>query len=1711
MGDANDLQTAEPTPTPLPEKAAITAQEAPKKIHWLFRFAKGLFVLLRNSIVVALLLVFGIYALLQSERAQNYAADYAADWLSTELHTTIKIEKINIEWLSGLRLKGLYVADLHGDTLLYAQSLEAGIDTRALLDSEVKLHHIRLDNTRATIDRSARDTVFNYQFLIDYFAPPKKDKSKPKKAIVLNEWHGLEIFNLRFQYNDSHTGTYAKVGLPHFDMILNDVNSQTQNLDIEHLILEKPEIALRKAPKDISESVKLFLEKKAKTEKAAEEMAKKAEKNTPKDTLKKEKTLPHLVVQDLQITDANFVLNDMTKALKKGLDPNHLTIKNASIDLKKLKWNTETLNVNIRSLVAQEGSGLDLKQFNTVLSANHKTLKASDLDIKLNDSNISANLELEYENLNDIQYFIHKIETKTKIEKAEIAMRDVARFVPALAEKTELKQYLKERVLLSGDLSGNIAKINAENLSIKLAGRKTELLADVKVGNVTDLKALYIDANIKKLTTNVAEIHDFIPKNIVLPKELDKVGNIALTGRASGYLKDFDITAKLTTDLGRLETRDFHLDLHSDPNNYVYDGTVSLYNFDLRRLTGNADLGIANLVATIDGRGVKLNAVTAKIDAVVQDITLKGYRYNNIKLFGKINQQRFDGTASINDPLVQLVLNGKADLSNINYPIVDASIVVPFVNLKALHLTPDAWIIRNANGKVDFKGSKPDDIVGSVLLNRATLQRDTVSIDLGSVKLVSVIDSSQRKIDIDSDMLRGKMRGDFRFDRLANAFAEYFERNFPSFADQFKIHPRTTRTFTDENGIVMTEAVATPPQFFDATFKIIDTRNALNLLPQNPVGRLRNIDIDVYFDSARDVLFGGIETDERDSIQINNVILYHPTVALQRKDDLVLAKIDADVDKIRVGKLITPSLHVNANAEKDKLNFSANTGYGESNPSINVSDVAARGNLTIDKKGYFQVHFDTASFMAYNQAWSVPQKNYIKIKGDTIKTDNFRIENNGQRIALKASGGKGLFLKIENLKSGWISEEIAKIKGLKFDGAVSGIVGVNDFRKKEDFFVRFRVKDLLINDKQAGDLELHADADSLNGNITIRPETEWLYAGNKIQVKGDYFKNNTLDITAQTSRFDINIAERFLPSEISETNGYFVTNLKLTGPAAKPNLAGDIYLYDVGVKINYLQNKITAPYAHATASNTMFDVSNTKLYDKDGNVAMLYGGIVHNHFKDIGPSIKIVSNRFTLINTKPGDNSTFYGLGMGENVAIDITGTFDYTNLTVQSTTGRDTKIIFPLHGNDEVKAGGFIKFKKIDSPNVIPKKGDKTAEVIKKRSTNPKGVHLVLKLDVTPNANFELIFDESSGEKMTSNGNGQIALTLTRQGDFTMIGKYEINKGDYLFTKGGYFNKPFVVRQGGTISWEGSPYDAVINLTALYKDLRVSPQPLLSEYLSSNSKDASNSTDVDLNMLLTGSLLKPDIAFKIDLPRLNPSLRTYWQAKQRLLQDDPNEMNRQVFGLMMMRSFLPSQGGLNFGNNSIANTSLNTITEVLSNQLTGYFNDMLSEVLRDETGVFSNMNLNLNYKTYDIANTADATTSGGTGTGGTGGTGGTTTPNTVNSTTRDEVQIGLKNAFFDNRLLLDVGGNIDISRQNRNNPANNTAQSGTYFGWNFTAEYLFTADGRFRIRAYARPEPTFQNPNNTRIGTGIQYRYEYDSWEDFKNGFKKEVKKRKK
>ncbi len=49
------------------------------------------------------------------------------------------------------------------------------------------------------------------------------------------------------------------------------------------------------------------------------------------------------------------------------------------------------------------------------------------------------------------------------------------------------------------------------------------------------------------------------------------------------------------------------------------------------------------------------------------------------------------------------------------------------------------------------------------------------------------------------------------------------------------------------------------------------------------------------------------------------------------------------------------------------------------------------------------------------------------------------------------------------------------------------------------------------------------------------------------------------------------------------------------------------------------------------------------------------------------------------------------------------------------------------------------------------------------------------------------------------------------------MFGDYTIDNGVYDFKYGGIINKPFVIQKGGTVSWNGNPYEANLDVTAIY------------------------------------------------------------------------------------------------------------------------------------------------------------------------------------------------------------------------------------------------------------------------------------------------------
>jgi len=175
------------------------------------------------------------------------------------------------------------------------------------------------------------------------------------------------------------------------------------------------------------------------------------------------------------------------------------------------------------------------------------------------------------------------------------------------------------------------------------------------------------------------------------------------------------------------------------------------------------------------------------------------------------------------------------------------------------------------------------------------------------------------------------------------------------------------------------------------------------------------------------------------------------------------------------------------------------------------------------------------------------------------------------------------------------------------------------------------------------------------------------------------------------------------------------------------------------------------------------------------------------------------------------------------------------------------------------------------------------------------------------------------------------------------MFGRYEVTRGDYLFTSQNIINKKFEVVPGGTITWTGDPYDAQLDLYARY--------PVMADIRDLVGSERPIRVPTNVLMHMQGSLERPEISLSIEINNLNESYANQVVSYVRQIQsgEQAQELNKQVFSLMAFGRFSPP----GFSNQSASTGALaagvtTSISELLSNQ----FNYWLSQVTGNKLNV---------------------------------------------------------------------------------------------------------------------------------------------------------------
>ena len=295
-----------------------------------------------------------------------------------------------------------------------------------------------------------------------------------------------------------------------------------------------------------------------------------------------------------------------------------------------------------------------------------------------------------------------------------------------------------------------------------------------------------------------------------------------------------------------------------------------------------------------------------------------------------------------------------------------------------------------------------------------------------------------------------------------------------------------------------------------------------------------------------------------------------------------------------------------------------------------------------------------------------------------------------------------------------------------------------------------------------------------------------------------------------------------------------------------------------------------------------------------GTQATLNGVINHSYFKDwdLDLSVNTNSNRFLILNTVNAEESLYYGTGYLNGYGR-IYGPTTALNIDVVGETAKGTSLKIPISDVASIGDYSFINF---------ISKNEAEENEKQRKDEKYEGLELTFDLDITPDAEVEIIVDQKTGSSLKGTGAGLVQMEINTNDKFIMEGTFVVVTGEYRFKYGGVIDKTFKVTPGGTINWEGDPLDAQLNMQAVYA-LNANPAPLL------DNSGYSRRIPTQVIVSLKESLEQPKIEYEIAFPGVSSIIKSELDYKLQ----DPTVTENNAFFLLAQGTFVnEANGGIN-------------------------------------------------------------------------------------------------------------------------------------------------------------------------------------------------------
>lgn len=1145
------------------------------------------------------------------------------------------------------------------------------------------------------------------------------------------------------------------------------------------------------------------------------------------------------------------------------------------------------VSINARGLHFETNQGLEITNFTTDYKFTKTDMKFYDTQLQTENSNVFGDIDFIYKR-EDLKEFNDKVDIRAKFDKSSIKIQDLKKFYKELNGN--------DVVSFSGDMNGKLNDFKLTNLNLS-SEKGIKLKGNLAFKNVVNTERGFVfNGDLNNLTATYNDLKSILPnllgKN--LPTEFNKLGLFRIAGNVNVTPTRMRASLKMNSQIGSVVS-DLEIDNIDEIDTASYVGDIELINFNIGTFFNDPLFGTVSLIGDVNGSGFKLENINTKFIGNISELNFNQYSYKNIVANGQYQNNKFDGDLVIDDANFKMKFNGLADLSAKIHKF-DFKSDIEYLNLKETNLfVRDSTAVVKGNIELDIEGNTFDDILGKAVFKNVLYTNQKKEYTFKEFAVTSSIKDSVKTIDVASkDIAQGYITGKFSFSELPkvaqNALGSIYTNYNP-----YDVAPNQ---FLDFNFTVYNQIVNVffPEISIDDKTKIkgriISDENFFRLTFNSPK-------IDAYGTEVKTI---SLRTDNKNP-------LYNTSLTAE----------EINTDYYNISKL-----NLLNRTENDTLYFkSVFKGGKKKNEDFNLDFF-----YTFNPEGKSVLGFEKSSFVFKENTWNInpDKKNTDKITFDLNTNEfnfsQFKFVSGEQKIEftgnLKGTEQKILLADFTKVK---LQSFLPKIDSLDLKGVLSGHL---DFVQSEGNYTpegSLTVKDFQVNDFKQGNLFVNVKGENSYKKYRVDLSIE-----NK-DVKS-IAATGALDFSAQRPIIDLNVfleefkLDAFSPlgqDVLSSLRGTASGDFTLRGFLSNPDMEGTLRLKNAGLKFPYLNVDYDFEgESEITLLQQSFILEDFKLLDtKNKTRGILKGDISHFNFKQWFLRLKIESDNLMVLDTENEEEALYYGTAYIDGSA-DIFGLTDRLTIDVNAKTMPGTIFVVPLKDVETVDSFSLIHFKS-DETVVKERQNEIALEAL-------KGLTLNIDLEVTKDAIAQVVIDEVYGSQLSGKGSGNLQIEINTRGKFNMFGDYVVDSGVYDFKYGGFVNKPFVIQKGGTVSWNGNPANANLDVTAVYK-AKANPGVLLENFNSNRN------IEVDLVTRITGGLFNSKQELDIQLTNVDPTIAN--ELEFILNDNNVNEKTTQFISLLAFGNFV-NPDKVNFDANA-------TITSTASSAIAAAFSSLFN------------------------------------------------------------------------------------------------------------------------------------------------------------------------